>query len=224
MSKREREGTLDKRRCLAFVRRLWDLDELRMFHHPVSSAELPDYHTIVRCPIDLSTIRRNIEADMYTADADVQNAVAQMIANALEYNKKGTAWHRQALSFRKMYLDLARQSGLAIDVDDAYIPSRAFKDDESTLRKAEKRNEENLGSVLKELEAEKEVPLEELIAKYKRVGNTNGDDKADSKSDSDSDDEEDEDEEEEGEEEETDDEEDEDEDDDDDDDDDDESS
>ncbi|KAG8347270.1 hypothetical protein TRVL_01900 [Trypanosoma vivax] len=169
MPKHGEKPEFNKARCLAFVRRLWDLDELAMFHHPVSATELPDYHTVVKRPIDLSTIQRGIENGTYTAEAEVQNDVALMIANALEYNAKGTKWHKQALTFRKTYADLARQSGMAVDVDDIYIPTAGFKDDESSLRRAEKHNREDLGAILQELETEKEVPLEELRAKYQRL-------------------------------------------------------
>ncbi|RNF06468.1 bromodomain protein [Trypanosoma rangeli] len=166
MGKREREGTLNRARCLDFVRQLWDKDELKMFHHPVSATELPDYHEVIQFPVDLSTIRRGVEAGTYDSDAEVQNAVAQMISNALEYNAKGTEWHRQALAFREVYLELAKQCGLKVDEDAVYIPSAAFKDDESTLRKAEEEHAENIGDLLKKLEEDKAVPLEELRAKY----------------------------------------------------------
>ncbi|KAF8305726.1 hypothetical protein TcBrA4_0039100 [Trypanosoma cruzi] len=179
MGKRGREGTLDKARCLAFVHQLWDKDKLKMFHHPISATELPDYHKVINYPVDLSTIRQGIESGKYDSDADVQNAVAQMIANALEYNAKGTEWHQQALSFRSIYLDVARQCGLSVDDDAAYIPSAAFKDDESTLRKAEKKIAENLDVVLKDLEEDKAVPLEELRAKYKRAEKKKGGKNAD---------------------------------------------
>ncbi|EAN78149.1 bromodomain factor 2 protein, putative [Trypanosoma equiperdum] len=171
MSKNERDTSFNKNGCLVFVSRLWDLDKLGMFHHPVSAEELPDYHTVIKRPVDLSSIRDGIEKGTYATDVDVQNDVARMITNALEYNAKGSTWYQEAMSFRKTYLDLARQSGLVVDDDEAYIPSRSFKDDESTLRRAEKRNKEDLDEVLRGLEAEKDVPLEELRAKYRRVEN-----------------------------------------------------
>lgn len=198
-TKRPRESLLDQGRCLAYVGKLWEADTLAMFHHPVS-ADVARYHAAIKSPIDLSTIRAGIEAGRYATDADVQDDVALMISNAIEFNDSGSEWQDLARRFRKEYLVIAQGCGLTVDADAAFIPAKRARDDESTLRKAEAKYGERFDDVLGDLEKEKDIPLEELRKMYSRKGaafsdEDNGDDKDeedDSSSGSGSDDEEDE--------------------------------
>lgn len=168
MEKRPRE-TCNKERCLSFISKLWEADHLAMFHHPVSATEVPGYYDVITSPMDLSTIKANIEKGKYESDTDVQDDVALMISNALEFNDKGTAWYNLAKWMRTEYLTLARQSGLDVDADAAFIPAKKARDDESTIRKAEAKYGEELDCVLSDLEKEKEIPLEELRKRYSRT-------------------------------------------------------
>ncbi|KAG5490181.1 hypothetical protein JKF63_00300 [Porcisia hertigi] len=164
-SKRPRE-TPHKEQWLSFVEKLWAADTLAMFHHPVSATEVPGYYDIVEAPMDLSTIRKNIEEDKYSTDAEVENDVALMLSNALDFNDKGSPWHDLAKKLKKRYPTLARESGLSFDADSVFIPTKKARDDESTLRKAEKEDNEKLEDVLEAMEKEKEIPLEQLRAMY----------------------------------------------------------
>lgn len=167
VSKRPREE-LHKEQCLSFVKKLWVADTLAMFHYPVSATEVPGYYDVVETPIDLSTIRKNIEQGKYRTDAEVENDVVLMLSNALDFNEKGSQWHDLAKQLKKRYLTLARESGLSFDADQAFIPTKKVRDDESTLRKAEKKGEEKLEDVLQAMEKDKEIPLEQLRAMYAR--------------------------------------------------------
>ncbi|CAJ1036453.1 Bromodomain, putative [Leishmania lindenbergi] len=164
-SKRPREA-FHKEQCLSFVKKLWAADTLAMFHHPVSSTEVPGYYDVVEAPMDLSTIRKNIDADRYNTDAEVENDVALMLSNALEFNEKGSQWYHLAKQLKKRYLILAQESGLSFDADQVFIPTKKVRDDESTLRKAEKKGGEKIEDVLEVMEKEKEIPLEKLRAMY----------------------------------------------------------
>ncbi|CBZ26150.1 conserved hypothetical protein [Leishmania mexicana MHOM/GT/2001/U1103] len=167
VSKRPREE-LHKEQCLSFVKKLWAADTLAMFHYPVSATEVPGYYDVVETPMDLSTIRKNIEQGKYRTDAEVENDVVLMLSNALDFNEKGSQWHDLAKQLKKRYLTLARESGLSFDADQAFIPTKKVRDDESTLRKAEKKGEEKLEDVLQAMEKDKEIPLEQLRAMYAR--------------------------------------------------------
>lgn len=195
-SKRPREA-LHKEQCLSFVNKLWAADTLAMFHHPVSATEVPGYHEVIAEPMDLSTIRKKIEAGTYAADAEVEDDVALMLSNALDFNEKGSQWHDLAKQLKKRYPVLAEQSGLSFDADQVFIPTKKVRDDESTLRKAEKKADEKLDDVLQAMEKEKEIPLEQLRAMYARrttdaadaqVSSDSGDSNAAASSDEDDDD------------------------------------
>jgi hypothetical protein len=167
--KRMRDATgFHKQQCLSFVKKLWEADTLAMFHHPVSATDVPGYYDVIEEPIDLSTIRKKIEEDKYSTDSEVEDDVALMLSNALDFNAKGSPWHDLAKKLKKAYPGMAQQSGLAFDTDQVYIPTKKVRDDESTLRKAEKNGGEKLDEVLETMEKEKEIPLDELRLMYAR--------------------------------------------------------
>lgn len=165
--KRER-SSLNKERCHSFITKLWEADTLAMFHHPVSTTEVPGYYDAVEYPMDLSTIRSNIDEGKYTSDSEVEDDVVLMISNALEFNERGSQWYNIANELKKSYRNMALKCGLSFDEDQVFIPSKKFRDEESTLRKAELRQDEKLEEVLDLLEKDKEIPLEELRAMYSK--------------------------------------------------------
>ncbi|CCW60154.1 unnamed protein product [Phytomonas sp. EM1] len=154
--------------CISFINKLWEADTLSMFHHPVSTTEVPNYHDVIKNPMDLSTIKAKIEKGAYKQDSDVETDVALMLTNALQFNEKGTVWYNLAKDLRKKYATFAKECGLAFDADGAFIPTKKARDDETTIRKAERKYKEELNEVINDLEKDKEIPLEELRALYKR--------------------------------------------------------
>ncbi|EPY34571.1 bromodomain protein [Strigomonas culicis] len=159
-------AVLQKDKCLSFIQKVWDADKLAMFHHPVSATDVPGYYEVVKNPVDLSSIKHKIEKGEYNEDADVEADVALMLANALEFNEKGSHWHRRAKEIRRHYLTFAKECGLNIDDDNSFIPSKKAKDDESTLRKAENKYKEDFSEVMENMKKEREMSIEELRAKY----------------------------------------------------------
>lgn len=160
--------SLHKDRCLSFIHKLWEGDTLAMFHHPVSAAEVLGYYEVIQRPMDLSTIRKKLKEGAYKQDSDVEDDVALMLSNALQFNEKSSPHYHLALQLRKKYVSLAKQSGLSFDADGAFIPGKKALDDESTLRKAEKKIEEKLGEIVEDLERDQEIPIEQLRDLYKR--------------------------------------------------------
>lgn len=59
---------MNQEKCLSYITKLWDDDTLKMFHHPVSATDVPDYYKIIASPIDLSTIMKNINEGKYKSD------------------------------------------------------------------------------------------------------------------------------------------------------------
>ncbi|KPA81268.1 putative bromodomain factor 2 protein [Leptomonas pyrrhocoris] len=168
-AKRPREtASFHKQQCLSFAQKLWEADTLAMFHHPVSATEVPEYYDVIAEPMDLSTIRQKIAEDKYSTDSEVEDDVALMLSNALDFNAKGSPWHDLAKKIKNAYPAMAQQSGLAFDDDQVFIPTKKEHDDESTLRKEERKGDEKLDEVLKTMEKEKEIPLDELRLMYAR--------------------------------------------------------
>eukprot|EP00796_Vickermania_ingenoplastis_P005231 gene5231-3745_t len=154
--------------CLAFLKAIADCDTLSMFAAPVNPEEVPGYNEVIRRPMDLTTIREKVEKGKYTMDSDVEDDVALMIANALDFNSSESELYALAKEMRRKYHKLAVSSGMQLDEDAAYIPSKRFRDDETTLRHAEKKGTEKIEEVMDGLRKEREIPLEELRQKYQR--------------------------------------------------------
>lgn len=151
-----------------YLKNLSEADTLSMFASPVSEEAVPGYHAVVRYPMDLSTIRKKLLENQYTKDADLEDDVARMITNALEFNDKDSEYYSLARDMRERYHEMAIESGLDVDADTAYIPTKRFRDDEGTLLKAEQKGVEDVKDVLDGLSKDQEISLEELRKKYKR--------------------------------------------------------
>lgn len=77
---------------LPVVDKLFWLEEALPFREPVDaiSLNIPDYHKIIRNPMDLSTIRTKLEDGCYGNPWDVIDDVNLMFDNAWLYNRKGS--------------------------------------------------------------------------------------------------------------------------------------
>ncbi|KAK7060620.1 hypothetical protein VNI00_001386 [Paramarasmius palmivorus] len=61
-----------------------------IFHNPIKDSEAPDYHDIVKRPMDLKTIKTRIKDGAISNSLEFQRDVYQMFANAMMYNRPGS--------------------------------------------------------------------------------------------------------------------------------------
>mmetsp|Transcript_35954 Transcript_35954/g.42017 ORF Transcript_35954/g.42017 Transcript_35954/m.42017 type:complete len:243 (+) Transcript_35954:49-777(+) len=201
---------VDVSKCEALLERLWKADSMAMFHFPVDAKEVPQYYSVITEPIDLSTIRSRLRSGHYSTSLQVVQDVRLMFQNALEFNQKGDPWYAHAKKLSKGLSSLLHKVRLDAcieddDDDDVFVPAAngdADEDKERGLAKAERKVKEDVPLLLKTLEEEQEIPLEELYAKYKRgtalqgggdgttASNSSGSSSSDSTSSEDDDDEE----------------------------------
>ncbi|KAI0732904.1 hypothetical protein C8Q72DRAFT_881827 [Fomitopsis betulina] len=67
-----------------------------IFHNPIRKAEAPDYHDIVKRPMDLKTIKSRIKDGLISNSSEFQRDVYLMLANAMMYNRPGSDVHHMA--------------------------------------------------------------------------------------------------------------------------------
>lgn len=174
--KRRHEVSVDK--CNALVDALWKQDgATAMFQKPVAEADAPGYFTIIDTPMDLSTMRCKLQTGRYKSNRDVIADARLMLNNALEYNARGDPWYRHAKSLRKSLPALLETCGLAKydDVDsgdDDFVPTGRAVDKEKRFVKDEKKAQENVPDLLKSLQDDLEIPLDELKKKYAAAATT----------------------------------------------------
>ncbi|KAL0070742.1 hypothetical protein AAF712_001963 [Marasmius tenuissimus] len=61
-----------------------------IFHNPIRDSEAPDYHDIVKRPMDLKTIKAKIRDGVITNSLEFQRDIYLMFANAMMYNRPGS--------------------------------------------------------------------------------------------------------------------------------------
>ncbi|CAG9862101.1 unnamed protein product [Phyllotreta striolata] len=98
----------------ASLRNILDLihakDTNEIFTEPVDLEEVPDYLTVVTDPMDLSTMRKKLDAGQYLDLTAMEKDFNLMIANCLAYNNKDTVFYRAAIKMRDQCSVIFRQA------------------------------------------------------------------------------------------------------------------
>jgi len=71
-----------------------------MFHNPIKDSEAPDYHEIVRRPMDLKTIKTRIKDGVISNSDEYQREIYLMFANAAMYNRPNSDVYRMTQEVR----------------------------------------------------------------------------------------------------------------------------
>ncbi|CAH8370907.1 unnamed protein product [Eruca vesicaria subsp. sativa] len=104
----------DKKLLLFILDRVQKKDTYGVYSDPVDPEELPDYHEIIKNPMDFTTLREKLEAGAYSTLEQFEEDVFLICTNAMEYNSADTVYHRQARAMlelaKKDFADLRQES------------------------------------------------------------------------------------------------------------------
>lgn len=92
------------------LRLLRQKDTSDIFCEPVDLQEVPDYSTIVKHPMDLSTMGKKLDRDAYKSIDDVEADFKLMIDNCLTYNNKDTVFYKAGVKMREQCMPIFRQA------------------------------------------------------------------------------------------------------------------
>ncbi|KAI0723304.1 hypothetical protein C8Q76DRAFT_722382 [Earliella scabrosa] len=67
-----------------------------IFHNPIKKSEAPDYHDIVKRPMDLKTIKARVKDGLISNSLEFQRDIFLMFANAMMYNRPGSEIYMMA--------------------------------------------------------------------------------------------------------------------------------
>ncbi|CAH1970957.1 unnamed protein product [Acanthoscelides obtectus] len=67
---------------------LWDCEDSIPFRAPVNSVKYPDYHAVVKNPMDLGTVKMNLSRDMYAVPQEFCKDMRLIFQNSRLYNTK----------------------------------------------------------------------------------------------------------------------------------------
>ncbi|KLO15689.1 Bromodomain-domain-containing protein [Schizopora paradoxa] len=67
-----------------------------IFHNPIKPSEAPDYHDIIKRPMDLKTIKARVRDGLINSSLEYQRDIYLMFANSLMYNRPSSDIYRMA--------------------------------------------------------------------------------------------------------------------------------
>ncbi|XP_065578986.1 PH-interacting protein-like [Artemia franciscana] len=67
--------------------RLWNHADSDPFKYPVNAQQYPDYHQIIKEPMDLSQVKSKVDNDAYRSPADFNKDIRQVFQNSRLYNQ-----------------------------------------------------------------------------------------------------------------------------------------
>ncbi|KAI5635491.1 bromodomain-containing protein [Phthorimaea operculella] len=85
-------------------------DTSDIFTEPVDPQEVPDYSSVVKHPMDLSTMGKRLDRGLYNTIDDVEADFQLMINNCLAYNNKDTVFYKAGIKMREQCLPIFRQA------------------------------------------------------------------------------------------------------------------
>ncbi|XP_050677086.1 bromodomain-containing protein 8 [Leptidea sinapis] len=107
----ERQHRLWKKSVMLVYNRLCAHKYASLFLRPITDDEAPGYSAIVKRPMDLSTIRKNIDAGNVRTTAEFQRDVLLMLSNALIYNNSTHSVYAMA---KEMFEEAQCQLGMLL--------------------------------------------------------------------------------------------------------------
>ncbi|VAH57241.1 unnamed protein product [Triticum turgidum subsp. durum] len=98
------EATILKQ-CESILKKLMTQKFSHIFNVPVDVEKLniPDYNEIIKHPMDLGTIKKQLDSGSYTSPFDFAADVRLTFNNAITYNPRGHAVHDMAIQLNKMF-------------------------------------------------------------------------------------------------------------------------
>ncbi|XP_023685223.1 bromodomain-containing protein 8 isoform X2 [Paramormyrops kingsleyae] len=108
-----------------------------VFLQPVSDDIAPGYHSIVHRPMDLSVIKKNIEAGIIRTTAEFQRDIMLMFQNAVMYNSSDHDVYHMALEMQRDVLEQIQQflaTQLIMQTSESGISAKSLRGREAARR------------------------------------------------------------------------------------------
>ncbi|KAM3600952.1 uncharacterized protein V6R79_005232 [Siganus canaliculatus] len=108
-----------------------------VFLQPVTDEIAPGYHSIVHRPMDLATIKKNIETGLIRTTAEFQRDIMLMFQNAVMYNSLDHDVFHMALEMQRDVLEQIQQflaTQLIMETSESGISAKSLRGRESTRK------------------------------------------------------------------------------------------
>ncbi|KAM3846418.1 bromodomain-containing protein 8 isoform 2-T2 [Vipera latastei] len=108
-----------------------------VFLQPVTDDIAPGYHSIVQRPMDLSTIKKNIENGLIRTTAEFQRDIMLMFQNAVMYNSSDHDVYHMAVEMQRDVLEQIQQflaTQLIMQTNESGISAKSLRGRDSTRK------------------------------------------------------------------------------------------
>jgi bromodomain adjacent to zinc finger domain protein 1A len=113
------------------------------FDRPITKSEAPDYHRVIKRPMDLGTIRTAILRMKYTCNQEVLDDIRLVFANCWQYNREDAEEYQCGIRLEAYFRKEAKKLGLLFDDDDEErennVPATVNDEDEAPKAKRNRR-------------------------------------------------------------------------------------
>ncbi|KAK1391856.1 Bromo domain-containing protein [Heracleum sosnowskyi] len=92
----------DKKTLELILDKLQKKDIYGVYAEPVDPEELPDYHEVIKNPMDFSTVRKKLGSGKYSTFEQFEHDVFLICENAMQYNSSDTIYFKQAFSIQEL--------------------------------------------------------------------------------------------------------------------------
>ncbi|KAL7186565.1 hypothetical protein ACSBR2_028322 [Camellia fascicularis] len=92
----------DKNSLELILDKLQKKDIYGVYAEPVDPEELPDYHDVIKHPMDFGTVRKKLGNGSYSTLEQFESDVFLICTNAMKYNAPDTIYHKQAHSIEEL--------------------------------------------------------------------------------------------------------------------------
>ncbi|XP_021954896.1 bromodomain-containing protein 1 isoform X2 [Folsomia candida] len=166
---------------LSVLNEIGGRDPQNIFAEPVDAEAVPDYHTVIHSPMDLSTMRQRAQQLHYDSLNEMKKDFQLMINNCLLYNSKETIFHRTGLRLQESGSMIFREaekvqdqigydpdSGLHLDKAPTLSISSNSATPASTTRRSDDHIFEEMDAFLKD-EDRLQLPHDVHVAKLQDI-------------------------------------------------------
>ncbi|EMP30929.1 Bromodomain-containing protein 8 [Chelonia mydas] len=133
-----------------------------VFLQPVTDDIAPGYHSIVQRPMDLSTIKKNIENGLIRTTAEFQRDIMLMFQNAVMYNSSDHDVYHMAVEMQRDVLEQIQQflaTQLIMQTSESGISAKSLRGRDSTRKQDAS---EKMGRAWLWLESNRESPSDSV--------------------------------------------------------------
>ncbi|KAI3456916.1 hypothetical protein Pfo_013579 [Paulownia fortunei] len=92
----------DKKALELILDKLQKKDTYGVYAEPVDPEELPDYHAVIKHPMDFATVRSKLGNGSYATLEQFERDVFLICSNAMQYNAPDTIYHKQARTIKEL--------------------------------------------------------------------------------------------------------------------------